>query len=158
MTAARLRSLFTLGLFILGLGLVLFALLTDPLNLGRTPSFGAVQMFLFLLGLTFLTIAVYLYLQAKRPADIRQSLQASIGVRLSATGLVLAYVSGFSDLIGIGTHVQPEFARPYVGPLQFAGLGIGVLAIVIGMILYVTSRGRRETSSLEFILPNSKQP
>lgn len=157
MTAARLRSLFTLGLFIVGLALVLFAVLTDPLNLGRTPSFGAVQMFLFLLGLTFLTVALYLFLQRRRPNDIRQSLQASIGVRLSATGLVLAYVCGLSDLIGIGTHVQPEFNRPYVGPLQFAGLGVGVAAIVIGMILYYTSRGRRENSSLEFILPNSKR-
>ena len=60
------------------------------------------------------------------------SLQADIGLRLSATGLVLAYVSGFADLIRIGTHYGPEFDRPYIGPLQLGGLLIGLLVLVAG--------------------------
>lgn len=158
MTATRLRSIFTTTLFVLGIFLVLFALLADPLSLGRTPTFGAVQMFIFLIGLTFVTVAAFLFLQSRRAPEAAKSLQASVGVRLSATGLVLAYVSGFSDLIGIGTHVKPDFGRPFVGPLQVLGLGLGIGAIVLGLLLYLTSRGQRAKSSLSFLLkdgPNS---
>jgi hypothetical protein len=69
--------------------------------------------------------------------------------------LVLAYVTGLADLIGIGTHVDPAFERPFVGPLQLGGLLIGVLMITAGLLLYFTSRGSRESSSLESLLPNN---
>jgi hypothetical protein len=88
-----------------------------------------------------------------RSPDTGRSLQADVGIRLAATGLVFAFISGFSDLIGIGTHITPEFERPYVGPLQLGGLIVGVLSITIGLILYYTSRGQRESSSLESLFP-----
>jgi hypothetical protein len=136
----------------LGLALVAVAIILELQSLVLTPGFGVVQTLLFLLGVTLLTIAGYLYLSKRRPAGAPRSLQADIGVRLSLTGLVLCYVSGFADLIRIGTHVQPEFDRPYIGPLQLGGLVIGLLIILAGMVLYFTSRGKRESSSLEFIL------
>ncbi|HCB49198.1 MAG TPA: hypothetical protein DEP47_06685, partial [Chloroflexi bacterium] len=52
-------------------------------------------------------------------------------------------------LIGIGTHVQPAFARPFVGPLQLGGFLLGVFIITVGLILYLTSRGAREISFFE---------
>jgi hypothetical protein len=107
-------------------------------------------------GATILTLALYLYLDSLRPDGTPRSLQADVGVRLSATGLVLAYTAGFADLFSIGTHVQPEFVRPYVGPLQVAGLVLGLVAVIAGMILFHTSRGLRPTSSLEFVLTNKK--
>lgn len=115
------------------------------------------QTLVFLLGITALTIGIYLYLRARRPADAPRSLQAEIGIRLSATGLVLCYVSGFADLIRIGTHIAPEFDRPFIGPLQLGSLGIGLLMLVGGMALHYTSRGPRQTSSLEFILNGKKE-
>jgi hypothetical protein len=68
--------------------------------------------------------------------------------------LVFAYVSGLSDLIGIGTHLQPNFERPFVGPLQLGGIGLGVLSIIAGLLLYYTSRGSRDSSSMEFLVNN----
>ena len=112
-------------------------------------------LFALLLGLTLLTIAGYLRIHSLRPPDAPRSLQADIGIRLGATGLVLAYVCGLADLIGIGTHVEPAFGRPHVGPLQMGGLIVGTLMIVAGLLLYYTSRGSRESSSLESLLPNS---
>jgi hypothetical protein len=67
--------------------------------------------------------------------------------------LVFAFISGLSDLVGIGTHVEPDFERPFVGPLQLGGIILGVLSITAGLLLYYTSRGRRESSSLESLLP-----
>jgi hypothetical protein len=92
-----------------------------------------------------------LYINTLRQEAAR-SLQADIGIRLAATGLVFAYVSGLSDLIRIGTHVEPQFERPFVGPLQLGGLALAVLVIFIGLSLYYTSRGTRSKSSMEFIV------
>lgn len=152
----RLEVIFSLILAVLGLILGLISLGAEILGLDLTPGFGVVQMFQLLIGLTLLTVAGYLRIHSQRAADTPRSLQADIGIRLGATGLVFAYVSGVSDLIGIGTHVGPAFGRPFVGPLQLGGLVVGVLMIAVGLLLYITSRGSRQTSSLESIIGNNK--
>lgn len=153
----RIRRTVMLGLIFLGIAFVVAAAALEILNLGPTPGFGVLQTLVFLLGITALTVAVYLYLRGLRPPDAPRSLQADIGVRLSATGLVLCYVCGFADLIRIGTHVQPDFERPFIGPLQLGGLVVGLVVLIAGIILYYTSRGKRESSSLEFILNGRKE-
>ena len=149
----RLRNRLVLGLTLLGIILITLAAGADALGVDITPGFGMVQMFQLLLGVTALTIAAFLYLYGLR-AGKQRSLQADIGVRLAATGLVFAYVSGLSDLIGIGTHVTPSFARPFVGPLQWGGLILAAVMILAGMLLYHTSRGIRTKSALDFIAQN----
>lgn len=153
----RIRRAVILGLLIIGIALVIGAIAAEVYDLSPTPGFGVLQTLAFLLGVTALTTAIYIHLRASRPPDVTSSLQASIGMRLSATGLVLAYVSGFADLIRIGTHYGPEFDRPFIGPLQLGGLLLGLLVLVAGMLLYYTSRGKREASSLEFILNGKKK-
>lgn len=140
-----------LALYLLGAILVALSLLADKLGIDLTPGFGVVQMIQLLLGLTCLTLALFLSLKNRR-RNAPRSLQADIGVRLAATGLVFAYAAGLSDLIGIGTHVMPSFERPFVGPLQLGGIGLGALSIVVGAILYGTSRGSQRNSSMEFLL------
>jgi MFS family permease len=152
---SRLLAIISLVLFLLGVLLCLFALAAEILGLDLTPGFGMVQMFQLLLGLSFLMGAGYLQMWSMRPRNTPRSLQADIGIRLSATGLIFAFVSGFSDLIGIGTHIEiNNFERPYVGPLQLGGIVLGVLLITTGMILYYTSSRHQEQSSLSFILKN----
>lgn len=148
----RVRRAVTLALLLLGVVLIAVAATAERLDLGLTPGFGVLQTFFFLLGITSLTIAAYLYLGSLRSPDTPRSLQADIGLRLSLTGLVLCYVSGFADLIRIGTHVQPDFERPFIGPLQLGGLALGLLILLLGIGLHYTSRGQRPASSLEFIL------
>jgi hypothetical protein len=149
----RLQRSLALVFFILGVGLCLIAVSLDYLGLDLTPGFGAIQMLQFLLGVSCLTLAGFLYLHTLRQPDAPKSLQADIGIRLGATGLVFMYVAGFADLVGIGTHVNPSFSRPFVGPLQLAGLFLGTVSIVSGMLLYHSSRrisGGR--SSMEFLV------
>lgn len=152
-----LRTASVAVLLIIGVVLSGLALAAELLGLDITPGFGMVQMFQLLIGATCLTLAAYLHLQSLRPKDTPRSLQADIGVRLAATGLVFAYVSGLSDLMGIGTHIEPSFERPFVGPLQLGGLLLGGIAIIAGLLLYHTSRGTRESSSMEFIIQNGKE-
>ena len=135
-----------------GIILLVLSLAADSFGINSTPGFGIVQMVPLLLGITCFTLVAYVYVHERRPADSPRSLQADIAIRLGATGLVFLYVSGLSDLIGIGTHSQPNFERPFVGPLQLGGIGLGLLIILIGLYLYHTSRGTRESSSMEFLI------
>lgn len=153
---ARIQNISIFVLIFLGIILCIISLGAEMIGIDITPGFGIVQMVQLLLGITFLTLAGFTYLKQLRPDGTPRSLQADIGVRLAATGLVFAYVTGLSDLIGIGTHVEPSFERPFVGPLQLGGLGLGVLSIIIGLLLYYTSRGARDTSSMEFLVNNGK--
>jgi len=152
----RLERITTIIFFVLGVIACAVALGAELLGLDLTPGFGMVQMLQLLFGLTFLTAAGYLRVHSLRASGAPRSLQADIGVRMGATGLVFAYTVGWADLIGIGTHVAPDFARPFVGPLQLGGLILGIGMIVVGIILYYTSRGTRTRSALESLLPNGK--
>ena len=139
-------------LFVLGLLFVGLALAADVLGIDLTPGFGVIQVVALLIGITLLTLAVFAVLRSRRPKDAPRSLQADIATRLVATGLVFTYVAGLSDLIGIGTHVEPSFQRPFIGPLQLGGVVIGLALILAGLLLYHTSRGQRESSSLGFLV------
>lgn len=139
-------------LFFLGLLFSALALLAELLGLDFTPGFGVVQMAQLLLGITCLTLAGFIHIYNLRQPQAPRSLQADIGIRLAATGLVFAYVVGLADLLGIGTHVEPEFVRPYIGPLQLGGIVLGIISIVAGMLLYYTSRGTRPSSLLRFLI------
>ena len=151
----RFESNLSIILLILGVIISFFSLGAEIIGLDLTPGFGMVQMFQLLIGLTLLTFAGFLKVHSMRRPNAPRSLQADVGIRLGATGLVFGYVCGLSDLIGIGTHIIPEFVRPYVGPLQLGGLIVGVIMITVGLLLYFTSKGTRETSSLESLLPNN---
>ncbi len=144
-------------MFVIGTLLSLVSLGAELLGLDLTPGFGIVQMVQLLLGLTLLTMAAFIHIWLTHRRSAPRSLQADIGVRLAATGLVFAYVSGLSDLLQIGTHLEPDFVRPYVGPLQLGGIALGILSIVAGILLYYTSRSSRKTSSLGFLIKDEHQ-
>ena len=149
--AGKILNVVIISLLLVGALLILFSLAAEFLGLDLTPGFGVVQMFQLLLGISSVTLPVFLWMRRRR-GNAPRSLQADIGVRLAATGLVFAYVTGFSDLLLIGTHVTPRFERPFVGPLQLGGLVLSILIILAGILLYYTSRGVRAKSSMEFIV------
>ncbi|KAA3654368.1 MAG: hypothetical protein DWQ04_34485 [Chloroflexi bacterium] len=133
-----------------GVFLCFISLAAELLGLDRTPGFGMIQMFELLVGITFLTLAAFIYLSKTYKNGVR-SLQADIGIRLASTGMVFAYVAGLSDLLGIGTHPHPDYERPFVGWLQLIGLGLGIVSILAGLLLYYTSRRVQKESSMGFI-------
>jgi len=153
--ADRIRNIFLLTTGILGVFFAGAPVTAGLFGLDITPGFGMIQMIQLLAGISLLTMAGFIYLNHLREDEPR-SLQADIGVRLGATGLIFAFVSGLSDLMGIGTHTVPDFARPFVGPFQLAGLGVGVALIIAGMILFHTSRGNGRTSLLGFLAPEDQ--
>ncbi|MGB1251497.1 MAG: hypothetical protein ACPG8W_12835 [Candidatus Promineifilaceae bacterium] len=161
--ARRIRMIVTLILFGIGILLVGLSLSAELIGLNFTSGFGVVQMAELVAGLTFLTLSGFLRIQTLRQPESPRSLQADIGVRLAATGLVFCYVAGFSDILQIGTHCTAEIREtvvdciPVVGNWQLGGIVLGVISIAIGMALYFTSRGTRPVSSLEFVIQDPKQ-
>ena len=150
--ANKIRKIVTIALILVGSILIAMSLTAEFLGVDLTPGFGIVQIFQLLLGISCLTLGIFIPISKKRQGAPK-SLQAEIGARLAATGLVFAYITGLSDLFSIGTHVQPRFERPFVGPLQLGGILLSVLVIVIGILLYYTSRGSddRDKSSMDFM-------
>jgi len=148
----KIRTGFVLSLVVLGTAAVAVSLGAEILGIDLTPGFGIVQTVQLLAGLSLLTIAGYTQIYFLRNVNEPRSLQADVGLRLGATGLVLSYLAGLSDIIGVGTHLQPLFERPFVGPLQLTAMGFSVFLIVVGLLLYFTSRGNQASSSLEFLL------
>jgi uncharacterized membrane protein len=149
--STRIRNGITIMLIVVGILLCIISLAAEFLGLDRTPGFGMIQMFELLVGITMLTLATFIYLY-KLGQQERHSLQADIGIRLAATGLVFAYIAGLADLFGIGTHPHPDYERPFVGWLQLGGLGVGIVSILLGLLLFYTSCRVQTSSSMEFIV------
>jgi hypothetical protein len=122
----------SLALLLVGILAGALALLAESLRLDFTPGFGLVQILGSLLGITLVAAAGFLFPAYRRPAGQEPSLLNEIGVRLGLTGLLACYVAGLADMVGVGTHRNPDFERPFLGPLQLTGLVIGAT----GLILY----------------------
>ncbi|HRF47963.1 MAG TPA: hypothetical protein PLC98_10085 [Anaerolineales bacterium] len=124
------------GITLIASGLLLFVLGLWPELFGAdfTPEIGVLQIFAFLLGLTGMTLGAYIYLYATRHRAKPRKLREDIGVRLMATGLVVAATNGLADVIGIGSNFGEQ--RPLFGPVQAWGVALGVLIIFAGVALY----------------------
>ncbi len=125
-----------LGTAVVGVGFVLFVVGVSPELIGMdvTPGLGLLQIATFLLGISLMTLGAYVYMYATRHRSLPRRLREDIGVRLMATGVVIAVSTGLADVIGIGTHFGQQ--RPYFGPVQAWGVALGVLVIIVGIGLY----------------------
>lgn len=121
---------------VFGFFVFLIGIFPSLINLDITPGIGIFQVFVGLVGITFMTLGAYLYTYATRHRALPGRLREGIGLRLIATGLVLAYVSGLADVLGIGSHAATPVTRPYFGEWQAGGVTLGVLIIASGILLY----------------------
>jgi hypothetical protein len=107
---------------------------------------GFVQIATFLVGLALMCLGGYLGLNTLWNGR-QKTIAADIGLRLVATGYVVAVASGMADIFGFGN--QPLPLIPYFGPWQAVGVMIGEATIVLGFILLIpfrsTEEGRKES-------------
>ena len=131
----KLRIKFGIGLTIGGF--LVFILGADPgiFNLDRSPFVGFVQTATFSIGLALLCLGGFISIKACQNSDHVQSLAQDIGLRLVATGYLIALVSGMADVFGLGTQSFPEL--PFFGPWQAAGVVVGEIIIAFGFLLYL---------------------
>lgn len=125
-----------LGLISTLLGFLVFILGTRPSIFGvdRSPVIGFVQIAVFLIGLGMICFGGCLCIMALWK-DRYPTIAADIGLRLVATGYVIAWFSGMADVFGFGSHLLPNV--PYFGSWQAAGVQIGELFIAVGFLLMI---------------------
>ena len=120
-------------LVLLGFVVFLIGIQPDLIGMNRSPDVGFVQIYVWLTGLAVLLIGAYLTVRVVRNGR-PLSLRAEIGVRLIATGYVLALAASFADFLGIGSHALRTGL--YFGEVQVLGLVIGLLTCLLGVLLY----------------------
>ena len=139
----------------IGLGLTIFGFLVfflgaEPsfFGLDRSPVIGFLQIAVFLIGLAIICIGGYVSL-ASFWQGRQTTIAADIGLRLVATGYVIAVASGMADVFGFGN--QPWPLIPYFGPWQAIGVMVGELVIGTGFLMMIprksTPTGAQEQSS-----------
>jgi hypothetical protein len=106
------------------------------INFDITPGIGILQVFIALIGITAMTLGAYLYTYATRHRALPRRLREEIGLRLMATGLVIAYAAGLADVLGIGSHPATPLTRPFLGEWQATGVALGVFTIAAGVVLF----------------------
>jgi hypothetical protein len=138
---ARVGLILTLAGFLV----FLFGARPGMFGLDRSPIIGFVQIAVFLVGLAIICIGGYISLTSlwrERPTSIA----ADIGLRLVATGYVIAVFAGMADIFGFGSHPLPKL--PFFGEWQARGVEVGQVFIAIGFILllpfrHVEKRGKQ---------------
>ena len=141
-----------MGMILMLVGFVIFLLGATPdlFGLDRSPVIGFVQIAVFLIGLAIICLGGYICLNALW-YDHPKTILADIGLRLVLTGFVIAVISGMADIFGFGTQLAPEI--PFYGPWQAMGVLFGEIVIVVGFILQIPFRLRKDKQET----PNNKQ-
>jgi hypothetical protein len=132
------RERLAVALIVFGFFIFVIGVFPGLIRLDLTPGIGLLQITVFLLGLSVMTLGAYIYVAATRPEAGPHRLSESIGVRLMATGLVLCYAAGYADLLGIGTNEPGD--EILLGQVQAIGVALGVFVIVAGLAIYARRR------------------
>lgn len=137
----RLRA----GLALTVIGFVIFLIGAEPglFGLDRSPVVGFVQIAVFLIGLGIICLGGYISLAALWNGSPK-SILSDIGLRLVATGYVIAVATGMADVFGFGSHNFPKI--PYFGPWQVMGVIIGEIVIAVGLFLLIPWKPPEESA------------
>jgi len=133
-----------IGLIITVIGFILFLMGASPelFGLDRSPVIGFVQITVLLIGLAVICIGGYLGLTSLWNGRAR-TIAADIGLRLVATGYVIAAVSGMADVFGFGSQPWPQI--PVFGYWQARGIVLGEVVIAIGFLLLLPPTTSKES-------------
>ncbi len=140
----RRRARVGLGLTLGGFIIFLVGARPGLFGMDRSPIIGFVQIAVFLVGLAIICIGGYVSLTSLW-GDRPTSIAADIGLRLVATGYVVAVFAGMADIVGFGSQTFPKL--PFFGPWQARGVEVGQFLIGVGflMLLPFNRREKRAT-------------
>ena len=117
---------------LIGLLFFLVGIQPDLIGMNRSQTVGFVQIGVWLFGLALILLAASATVRVVRNGK-PTSLLADIGLRLIATGYVVAATASLADFIGVGAQRMPFI---FFGPVQMIGLVSGVVLSLLGVILY----------------------
>ena len=130
------RRRIQIGIAVTFIGFLIFLLGARPewFSLTQSPVIGYVQISVFIIGLGLMclgaVVACYAIWQ-----NYPKNIIADIGLRILATGFVVAAVSAFADVVGLGTRPMPYL--PFFGHWQNRGVLIGQGMIILGILMMI---------------------
>ena len=116
----------------LGFLLVVLGARPEFFGMDRSPVIGFMQTATFLVGLGIIGLSGYFCLMSFWPKGYT-TITADFGIRLLATGWLIAVFSGMADVFGFGSH--PLTGLVYFGKLQSMGVEIGEMFMGIGLVM-----------------------
>lgn len=131
------RARVGLILTLIGFLVFLFGARPGMFGMDRSPVIGFIQIAVFLVGLAIICIGGYISLTSLW-GDQPTSIAADIGLRLVATGYVIAVFAGMADIFGFGSQPLPKL--PYFGPWQARGVEVGQAFIAVGFLMLLPYR------------------
>jgi hypothetical protein len=131
------------GVIMTLVGFMIYMLGADPALFGvdRVPVMGFVQITMFLVGLAIICLGGYLSIASLWNGSPK-TIAADIGLRLVATGYLIALASGMADVFGFGGQPLPR--SPTFGAWQEVGVLIGEAVIALGFLLLLPFRKLKE--------------
>ena len=103
-------------------------------GMDRSPVIGFMQTAAFLVGIGVIALSGYFCLMSFWPKGYT-TITADFGIRLVATGWLIAVFSGMADVFGFGSH--PVTGLVFFGQLQAQGVEIGEMVIGIGLVTMI---------------------
>ncbi len=145
------------GLLSVLFGLFVFIVGAKPAWFGwdNSPVVGFIQVSVLLIGLGILCLGGYITIDTFWIGQER-TIPADIGMRLVATGYVIAVFSGMADVFGLGTQVGPE--APFFGPVQAGGIIFGQAVIAIGFLMMLPFPYYRQSTALADVVAEETLP
>ena len=122
-----------LGTF-LGFLMVVLGAKPEFFGMDRSPVIGFAQTATFLLGIGIIALSGYFCLMSFWPKGYT-TITADFGIRLMATGWLIAVFSGMADVFGFGSH--PVTGLVFFGNLQSLGVMIGEMVIGVGLVMII---------------------
>ncbi len=122
-----------LGTFI-GFLMVVLGAKPEFFGMDRSPVIGFAQTATFLIGIGLIALSGYFCLMSFWPKGYT-TITADFGIRLMATGWLIAVFSGMADVFGFGSH--PVTGLVFFGNLQSLGVMIGEMVIGIGLVMII---------------------
>jgi hypothetical protein len=142
---SRPRIRISLALTLVGLIVFMIGARPSLFGLDRSPVVGFIQLSLFTVGLGIICLGGYIGLTGFWKNGNR-TIAADIGVRLAATGYVIAAFSAMADVFGMGGQVYPRLN--YFGPWQAIGVQFGEVIIAIGFVLLLPFQYRKKNKTV----------
>ena len=130
------RKRIQIGLFGAFIGFLTVVLGAKPefFGLDKSPVIGFIQTAAFLSGIGVIGFCGYFCLMSFWPKRYT-TITADFGIRLVATGWLIAVFSGMADVFGFGSH--PMTGLVFFGKLQALGVEIGEMFMGIGLVMMI---------------------
>lgn len=128
-----------IALSALGVVLAFMGLFPGITGIVTGAGIGIFQFSSIMVGFGLLNLGALIYVKFTIYASQASTMAQQIGIRLSLTGLVLAGMAGFADVLGFGSHSVAQATDTFFGSVQALLVIACFLISAVGVLVYAVS-------------------